>query len=94
MVAIQMIDYMLPILIVYVVLNVVSFMLYNIDKYKAKHNKWRITENTLLISGLIAPFGAVIGMHYAHHKTQKVKFKLNYIFLAIHVILIACIILL
>ncbi len=47
-----------------------------------------------MILGLIAPFGAVIGMHYAHHKTQKVKFKLNYIFLAIHVILIACIILL
>lgn len=86
-------DYLLAILIVYVVLNVVSFMLYNIDKYKAKHNKWRITENTLILSGLIAPFGAVIGMHVAHHKTRKAKFKLNYVFLAIHAVLIVLLVL-
>ena len=83
-----MADYLIALIIVYVILNVVSFMLYNIDKYKAKHGKWRITENTLIISGLIAPFGAVIGMHYAHHKTKKTKFKLNYVFLVIHVVLI------
>jgi len=86
-------SYLIPALIIYVVLNVVSFMLYNIDKFKANHNKWRISENTLIVSGLIAPFGAVIGMHVAHHKTRKIKFKLNYLFLILHIILIAYLVL-
>ena len=38
-------------------------------------------------------FGAAAGMQLAHHKTNKAKFKLVYLFLVIHVIVIAVLIL-
>lgn len=59
------------------------------DKHKAKADKWRTPEKTLLIAALIAPWGATLGMKLAHHKTRKPKFKLVYVFLVLHIILIA-----
>ena len=35
------------------VINAVTFLLYGIDKYKAKKNKWRISEATLLMMAAI-----------------------------------------
>lgn len=77
----------LEFLVLILVLNIASFAMYLMDKKKAQENQWRTKESTLLLFGLIGPFGAVAGMEYARHKTQKVKFKLNYIFLGVHVIL-------
>lgn len=79
-------------LLVVLVFNIFSFAMYLIDKKKAEENKWRTKESTLLFFGLIGPFGAVMGMEYARHKTKKIKFKLNYVFLGIHVILYALLI--
>jgi uncharacterized membrane protein YsdA (DUF1294 family) len=46
-----------------------------IDKYKAKHHKWRISEATLLTTALIGGFlGGFSGMHLFKHKTKKVYF--------------------
>ncbi len=73
---------------IYAVLNILSLVLFVVDKYKAKNDKWRIKESTLLLSALLGPWGAVIGMHAAHHKTRKPKFKLVYVFLVIHIVLI------
>lgn len=39
-------------------INVVTFIVYGIDKYKAKKAKWRIPEATLL---LLAVLGGSIG---------------------------------
>ncbi len=75
-------------IILYIILNIIAFSMYLADKRKAINGEWRTTENALIAIGLLGPFGAVAGMHVAHHKTQKIKFKLNYIFLAIHVVLI------
>lgn len=33
--------------------NVVTFIAYGIDKYKAKKGKWRISEATLLLNGIL-----------------------------------------
>ncbi len=53
------------------VLSLISFILYGIDKRKAKKKKWRIKEFTLLIlSPFGAAFGALIGMKVFHHKTK------------------------
>ncbi len=82
-------DYFWPIIIVYVVLNIVVAFTYSYDKFKAKHNWWRVSENTLIFMSLIAPFGALHGMNKAHHKTHKLKFKLVYVFLLAHIILFA-----
>lgn len=57
-------------------INIVSFFLYGIDKYKAKKNKWRISEATLLmIAGIGGSIGAWAGMRLWHHKTMHKKFK-------------------
>ena len=57
-------------------INIVSFFLYGIDKYKAKKNKWRISEATLLMIAVIGgSIGAWAGMRFWHHKTMHKKFK-------------------
>ncbi|WP_308007173.1 DUF1294 domain-containing protein [uncultured Prevotella sp.] len=58
------------------VINIVSFFLYCIDKYKAKKGRWRISEATLLMMAVIGgSIGAWAGMRLWHHKTMHKKFK-------------------
>lgn len=78
-----------PFLIVYIVLNVISFGMYVWDKHKAKNDQWRTPEKTLLVAALIAPWGATAGMKLARHKTRKLKFKLVYVFLVLHIVILA-----
>ena len=56
--------------------NVVTFMIYGIDKYKAIKGKWRIPEATLLLMAVFGgSIGAWLGMKVWHHKTLHKKFK-------------------
>ena len=64
------------VLIYLVVINVVTFFMYGIDKWKAKNSKWRIRETALLgLAVLGGSIGAWLGMKVWHHKTQHKKFK-------------------
>ena len=57
-------------------INVVTFIVYGIDKYKAKKAKWRIPEATLLLLAVLGgSIGARMGMKVWHHKTMHKKFK-------------------
>lgn len=57
-------------------INAVTFIVYGIDKYKAKKTKWRISEATLLLLAVLGgSIGAWIGMKVWHHKTMHKKFK-------------------
>ena len=57
-------------------INIATFLLYGIDKYKAKKSKWRISEVTLLTMAAIGgSIGAWAGMRLWHHKTMHKKFK-------------------
>ena len=76
----------------FIILNVVAFIVYGVDKRKAQNNAWRISESTLLTIAAIAPWGSLIGMYTFRHKTQKPKFKLVWLFAALHLILVALII--
>ena len=69
--------YLLYGLLIYLaVINIVAFFLYGIDKWKAQHDKWRITEATLLwIAVAGGSLGALLGMRLWHHKTQHAKFR-------------------
>ena len=59
-----------------VAMNVVTFFMYGIDKWKAKHSKWRISEATLLRLAVIGgSIGAWLGMKVWHHKTMHKKFQ-------------------
>ena len=59
-----------------IVINVVTFLVYGFDKWKAKQGSWRISEATLLILAVIGgSIGALLGMRVWHHKTMHKKFK-------------------
>ena len=64
------------VLIYLAVINVVTFFMYGIDKWKAKNSKWRIRETALLgLAVLGGSIGAWLGMKVWRHKTQHKKFK-------------------
>ncbi|MDU1582159.1 MAG: DUF1294 domain-containing protein [Peptoniphilus harei] len=72
-----------------IILNLINFILYGIDKYKAKHNLWRISEKTLLSLSVLAGVGGILGMEIFHHKTREKKFYLaNLIGIALTIYLI------
>ena len=81
----------LHLVIIYlVVINVITFFMYGIDKWKAKRSKWRIREAVLLLLAILGgSIGAWLGMQVWHHKTNHRKFKYG-----IPLILIAQVILL
>ena len=57
-------------------INAVAFIMYGIDKYKAKKARWRIPEATLLLLAVLGgSIGAWMGMKVWHHKTKHKKFK-------------------
>ena len=58
--------------------NVVTFALYGIDKYKAKKGRWRIPERTLLLLPLLGgSVGGILGMAAFHHKTRHWYFRVG-----------------
>ena len=63
-------------LIYLAVINVVTFFVYGVDKWKAKKSKWRIREAALLgLAVLGGSIGAWLGMKVWHHKTLHKKFR-------------------
>ena len=73
-----------------IAINVVTFLVYGIDKWKARQGSWRISEATLLILAVIGgSFGALFGMKVWRHKTMHKKFKYGLpLILIIQIILI------
>ena len=66
------------ILLYLVAINVVTFFMYGIDKWKAKRSKWRIPETTLLgLAAIGGSIGAWLGMRVWHHKTMHKKFQFS-----------------
>ena len=62
-------------IIVYAVINFIVFLLYGIDKAKARRGSWRISEAALLLAAVLGAPGALLGMIVFHHKTRKIKFR-------------------
>lgn len=55
--------------------NILAFVLYGLDKYKAKRKQWRIPEKVLLGAAFASgAFGAFLGMRFFHHKTKHLWF--------------------
>ena len=65
------------IVIVYLmVINIIAFIMYGVDKIKAIGKKWRIPEAALIgVAAIGGSLGAFIGMKVWHHKTKKLKFQ-------------------
>ena len=59
------------------IINIITFIIYGIDKYKSIKHKYRVSEDTLIILAILGgTLGAFLGMITFHHKTQKKKFIL------------------
>ncbi|MBR4525041.1 MAG: DUF1294 domain-containing protein [Bacteroidales bacterium] len=59
-------------------INLLTFFVYGIDKWKAKRDRWRIPEATLLmLAALGGSVGALLGMSVFHHKTKHKKFLIG-----------------
>ena len=58
-----------------IALNIVTFLVYGIDKIKAKQKIRRIREASLLVLAVLGgSIGALLGMYVWHHKTKHKKF--------------------
>ena len=67
---------MLRLIIIYgIVINLVTFAAYGIDKLRAKRGGRRIPERALLILSVIGgSMGAIVAMQLLRHKTQHAQF--------------------
>ena len=64
--------------IVYLMLNVIAFSLFGLDKQRARRGLWRIRESVLLaVTWLMGGLGAWLGMRVFRHKTQKRVFVIS-----------------
>ena len=60
------------------IINAAGFLLMLVDKWKAKKNRWRVRESTLLlIAALGGSVGSLAGMYLFRHKTRHLKFTLG-----------------
>ena len=67
-----------PLLVYLFLINAIGFMLMLADKQKARKNRWRIPEATLLTAAALGgSLGALWGMRLFRHKTQKPKFSVG-----------------
>lgn len=65
-------------LIFLLIINIITLITYGLDKWRAKKNKWRIPERTLILLAVIGgSIGALTGMYGFRHKTQHLKFKIG-----------------
>ena len=61
----------------FIAINLLTFLLYGLDKYKAIRREWRIPERVLLLMAFLGgAFGALSAMRIFRHKTKKGRFKL------------------
>ncbi|MBQ4214710.1 MAG: DUF1294 domain-containing protein [Bacteroidales bacterium] len=71
-------------------INIAAFIAFGIDKYKAKRDKWRVPESTLLTMAVLGgSIGALAGMKIWRHKTLHNKFRIGIpVILALQIIVI------
>ena len=75
-----MLDFLLTwqgILFLYLlIINLIAFAVYGIDKRRAVKDRWRVSEKTLFLLAILGgSIGAWAGMRVFHHKTKHWYFK-------------------
>ena len=70
---------MISVFAIYLIgINVLTFLIYGVDKWKAQRDKWRIPEDTLIWLAIAGgSVGALLGMNLFRHKTKHRKFFLG-----------------
>ena len=68
------------VLVILLLWNLVVFVTYAVDKFKAVHHLWRIPEKVLLSQSVFGGgLGAFLAGQIVHHKTRKWYFWLAWI---------------
>lgn len=66
------------IIIYIVVINLIAFLMFFLDKKYAEYGRWRISEKSLILIALFGgSVGAIYGMKWFRHKTKKPKFYIG-----------------
>ena len=82
------------ILALYCVMSIITFIVYALDKSKAKRNAWRIEEATLHSLAFAGGWpGAIFGQEFLRHKTVKGRFRVIFYFTMIGNILLLALLL-
>lgn len=59
-------------------INIVTFAAFGLDKNKAEHGKWRISELFLFVlSAIGGSVGALMAIDLFRHKSQKPRFTIG-----------------
>lgn len=67
---------MRPISIYYIIINIITYIAFGIDKLKARQHQWRLSERLLLSLCLVGgAFGGFAAMFSFTHKIHKNKFR-------------------
>lgn len=71
------------------IINIVTFLIFGLDKQKARRRKWRISEKSLFLLAILGgSIGAETGMRYFHHKTKHARFVFGIpLILAVQIVL-------
>ncbi len=74
-----------------ILINLYTWMMFGIDKWKALNGRWRIPEKVLLGTAVAGgSLGAFIAMKLFHHKTRKKRFSVVVpLMLVLHIALLA-----
>lgn len=68
-------DYLLSYL---TIINAIGFAFMLVDKRRARQNRWRIPEATLMgIAAIGGSVGSLLGMYAFRHKTRHPKFTIG-----------------
>ncbi len=77
----------------FLIINALGFLLMLVDKYKARKNKWRIPEATLMgVAALGGSIGSLLGMYTVRHKTKHPKFTIGIPLILIVQLAAACLV--
>ena len=62
----------------FIMINIVSFLMFGVDKKRSVKKKYRISEAFLFLLSIVGGcFGSLFGMFYYHHKNRKLKFLIS-----------------
>jgi len=81
---------MIKMLIYLIIINIITFFIYFVDKRQAIKEGNRISETSLMLLSLVGgAIGALASMYIFHHKTKKIEFHLvNILAIIIWIIII------
>ncbi|MBR6648957.1 MAG: DUF1294 domain-containing protein [Bacteroidaceae bacterium] len=61
-----------------ITVNILAFVLFGLDKFKARRGFWRISEKGLMLTALCGgSIGALFGMRLFRHKTKHKLFTIG-----------------